>query len=128
MASGTPKTPMAARLESSLLDQGDQNASRVALTKVGLATRLAIVNLLASSSGNGEPMLYSPGGFIAAVRQALDKLGVAWEPTKSERDYNEGRSTQIPVNPVVRIKGRFSRQLRYRNARLILERATGSFA
>ena len=31
-------------------------------------------------------------------------------------------STQVPVNPVVRVKGRFSRHLRYRNAELVLER------
>ena len=39
-----------------------------------------------------------------------------------ERAYNEGRSTQVPVNPVVRVKGRFSRQLRYGNTELVLER------
>jgi Family of unknown function (DUF6088) len=71
---------------------------------------------------SGEPMLYSPNGFSGAARQALDKLGVEWEPTESERAYNEGRSTQVPVNPVVRVKGRFRRQLRYGNAELILER------
>lgn len=77
---------------------------------------------------SGEPMLYSANGFIGAARQALDKLGVEWEPTKSERDYNAGRSTQIPVNPVVRVKGRFSRQLRYRDSHLILERITNNLA
>ena len=71
---------------------------------------------------NGQPMLYSPDGFAGAARQALDKLGVEWEPTEAERAYNEGRSTQVPVNPVVRVKGRFSRQLRYRNTELVLER------
>ncbi len=71
---------------------------------------------------SGRPMLYSPGGFIGAARQALDKLGVAWEPTESERAYNEGRSTQVPVNPVVRVKGRFRRHLRYGNSELVLER------
>ena len=71
---------------------------------------------------SGQPMLYSPNGFIGAARQALDKLGVAWEPTEAERAYNEGRSTQVPVNPVVRVKGRFRRHLRYGNAELILER------
>lgn len=71
---------------------------------------------------SGEPMLYSSSGFLGAARQALDKLGVKWEPTDAERAYNEGRSTQIPVNPAVRVKGRFSRQLRYRNAELVLER------
>jgi hypothetical protein len=71
---------------------------------------------------SGKPMLYSPDGFIGAARQALDKLGVKWEPTEAERAYNEGRSTQVPVNPVVRVKGRFRRQLRYGNAELVLER------
>ena len=71
---------------------------------------------------SGKPMLYSPNGFSGAARQALDKLGVAWEPTESERAYNEGRSTQVPVNPVVRVKGRFRRQLRYGKAELVLER------
>jgi len=71
---------------------------------------------------SGEPMLDSPSGFIGVARQALDKLGVRWEPTEAERAYNEGRSTQVPVNPVVRVKGRFSRQLRYGKTELVLER------
>jgi hypothetical protein len=71
---------------------------------------------------SGKPMLYSRDGFAGVARQALDKLGVEWEPTEAERAYNEGRSTQVPVNPVVRVKGRFSRQLRYRNTELVLER------
>ena len=71
---------------------------------------------------SGDPILYNQNGFIGAARQVLDKLGVAWEPTEAERAYNEGRSTQIPVNPVVKVNGRFSRQLRYNNAELVLER------
>jgi hypothetical protein len=70
----------------------------------------------------GEPLLYSPNGFLGAARQALTKLGVTWEPTEAEQAYNEGRSTQIPVNPVVRVKGRFSRRLRDGNMELVLER------
>ena len=71
---------------------------------------------------SGEPLLYSANGFLGAARQALTKLGVSWEPTESERAYNEGRSTQVPVNPVVRVKGRFSRRLRDGNLELVLER------
>ena len=71
---------------------------------------------------SGQPMLYSRDGFAGVARQALDKLGVDWEPTEAERAYNEGRSTQMPVNPVVRVKGRFSRHLRYRNTELVLEK------
>jgi hypothetical protein len=32
------------------------------------------------------------------------------------------RSTQIPVNPVLRVKGRFRRHMHYGNAELVLER------
>ncbi len=71
---------------------------------------------------SGKAMLNSPEGFSGVTRQALDKLGVEWEPTEAERAYNEGRSTQVPVNPVVRVKGRFSRRLRYNDAELELER------
>lgn len=74
------------------------------------------------SSLTGKPVLRSTDGFIGAARQALDKLGVRWDLTEAQRAYNEGRSTQIPVNPVVRVKGRFSRHLRYGNSELRLER------
>ena len=74
------------------------------------------------SSLDGGAMLYSPDGFVGAARQALTKLGVRWEPTEWERAYNEGRSTQIPVNPGVRVKGRFSRKLRDGTTELALGR------
>ncbi|MGC9954513.1 MAG: conjugal transfer protein [Rhizomicrobium sp.] len=71
---------------------------------------------------SGEPLLYSPNGLSGAARQALDKLGVKWEPTESERAYNEGHSTQIPFNPVLRVKGRFSRRLRDKDLELVVVR------
>jgi hypothetical protein len=71
---------------------------------------------------SGEPLLYVRTGLSGAARQALDKLGVSWEPTEAERAYNEGRSTQIPVNPVLRVKGRFSRRLRDKDRELVLVR------
>lgn len=71
---------------------------------------------------SGKPVLLNPNGFGGAAREALTKLGVAWEPTEAELAYNEGRSTQIPVNPAVRIKGRFSRRLSDGNRELVLER------
>ena len=75
-----------------------------------------------NSKLSGKPLLYNRDGFIGAAREALTKLGVAWEATAAERAYNEGRSTQIPVNPRVRIKGRFSRKLRDGRTELVLER------
>ena len=71
----------------------------------------------------GRPMLAAPGGFIHAARQALDKLGVPWEPTDLQRAYTEGRSTQVPVNAVVRVvKSRITRKLRHQGNELIMER------
>jgi len=71
---------------------------------------------------SGQPILAASNGFVGASREALTKLGVAWKPTEWETAYNEGRSTQIPVNAVVRVKGRFARQLAYRGNKLVLER------
>lgn len=71
---------------------------------------------------SGEPVLAGRAGFIGVARQALSKLGVDWEPGAAERAYNEGRSTQVPMNPRVRVKGRFRRRLRYGEAELALER------
>ena len=62
-------------------------------------------------------------GFGAVSRKVLDKLQVPWEPTTAERDYNEGRSTQVPMTPRVRLRGsRFSRKLRYKTMELTVER------
>ena len=54
----------------------------------------------------------------SGARQAGREMGA----NRGRTRLKEGRSTQVPVNPVVRVKGRFSRQLRYRNAELVLER------
>ncbi len=71
---------------------------------------------------SGQPMLAAQGGFLGAARQALDKLGVAWEQTEFQRAYNDGRSTQVPVNPAIRVKKRFARRLRYQDTELRVER------
>jgi hypothetical protein len=69
-----------------------------------------------------QPML-AGDGFGAVSRQVLDKLKVRWEPASAERDYNEGRSTQVPMTPRVRLRsGRFSRKLRYKTMELTFER------
>lgn len=74
------------------------------------------------SSLTRQPML-AGDGFGPVARQVLDKLGVPWEPTTAERDYNAGRSTQVPMTPQVRLRGsRFSRKLRYKTMELTVER------
>jgi hypothetical protein len=94
------------------------------LTRQGRLVRLGygVYGRAVTSRLSGQPILYSSNGFLGAAREALTKLGVPWEPTAAEVAYNEGRSTQVPVNPVVRVKGRFSRRLRDGKRELQLER------
>jgi hypothetical protein len=94
------------------------------LTREGRLIRLGygVYGRAMTSSISGEPMLAARNGFVGAARAALNKLGVEWEPTELERAYNEGRSTQVPVNAVVRVKGRFRRRLQYGPNALVLAR------
>lgn len=71
---------------------------------------------------SGRLLVDSASGFSSAALQALTKLGVDWEASASVKAYNENRSTQIPVNPVVRVKGRFQRRLSDGRTELRLER------
>ncbi|TJW00048.1 MAG: conjugal transfer protein [Mesorhizobium sp.] len=70
----------------------------------------------------GRPMVSSANGFHSAALQALNKLGVPWEQSESTKAYNEGRSTQIPVNPTVKVKARFNRRLSDGRTELRVER------
>jgi hypothetical protein len=69
-----------------------------------------------------QPML-AGDGFNAVARRALDELKVRWESPTAEREYNEGRSTQVTMNPMVRLRGdRFRCKLRYKTMELAFER------
>lgn len=94
------------------------------LTEAGKLIRLGygVYARAETSPLTNQPML-AGDGFGALSRQVLDKLKVSWEPTTAERDYNEGRSTQVPLTPRVRLRrGRFSRKLSYKTMELTIER------
>jgi hypothetical protein len=98
-----------------------------ALRKIVSEGRLARLGCgvygLAFPSGLSErPMLFHPHGFIGAARTALTKLGVAWEPTEREVAYQEGRTSELPEVPAVRIRRRFSRRLSFGQTELVVER------
>ncbi len=93
------------------------------LTDEGKLIRLGygVYAKAAISPLTGQPML-TGGGFGPVLRQALDKLNVDWAPTTMEQTYNAGDSTQVPMAPVVRLRGRFARKLRYKAMELSFER------
>lgn len=61
-------------------------------------------------------------GSDSALREALKRLGVAYEPGIAEREYNEGKSMQVPVRNIVRLKSRCRRQIAFRNKKLVFEK------
>jgi len=76
------------------------------------------------SSITGKPMLASVGGFKAVSEQALERLGVAWQPSDELVRYNKGETTQVPVNATVIVKRRFNRKISLREMQLHVERGS----
>lgn len=65
------------------------------------------------SSYTDSILLKGPRGFTGMVREALDRLNISWQPSEAEEDYNSGRSTQVPVRSILRLKNRFRRKISY---------------
>lgn len=61
-------------------------------------------------------------GTDGTLRVALKRLGVAFEPGGAEKNYNEGKTTQVPVRNIVRLKSRCRRRIGYKNSTLIFEK------
>lgn len=60
-------------------------------------------------------------GFGQACKEALNRFNVKWEPGTAEQNYNAGRTTQVPVRTVVKLKSRFRGCFIYGNRKLIME-------
>jgi len=56
-----------------------------------------------------EPILSIP--IAEACVETLQRLGIQWELGKAIRDYNEGKTQQVPVKFIVRLKDRFRGKL-----------------
>ena len=60
---------------------------------------------------------------LATLTEALKRLGVEIAQTRLEKDYNAGRTTQVPTGRVVAVRGRIRRKLGYDGVSLSFERA-----
>ena len=58
------------------------------------------------------------------ARAALERLGVEVAPSALERDYNAGKTTQVPTSRRIAIKGRVSRKIGYGETYISYESAT----
>ena len=71
------------------------------------------------SQYSGMPLIDNGPNY--ALREALTRLGVAYESGSAEKKYNEGQSTQVPVRNIVKLKSRCRRRIAYLHNELIFE-------
>lgn len=94
------------------------------LTRQGKLIRLGY-GLYAKARTNritGLPMIAAEGGFDQVAKEALTLLGVKWQPSIAEQNYNAGLTTQIPVNTQVLINDRFNRTIGTEQFKLQVQR------
>jgi len=60
-------------------------------------------------------------GLPELAKEALNKLGVIVVPSTAEREYNSGKTTQVPTGRVIGVKGRVSRRIGYNGKYITLE-------
>jgi len=72
------------------------------------------------SMTSGEPV---PVGGLTALKEALLRVGVDTLPSRLERAYNAGRTTQVPTGRVVGVTRRVRRKIGYGGINLSFERA-----
>lgn len=59
------------------------------------------------------------------AKEAIERLGLQTYPSRLERDYNAGRTTQVPTGRLIAVNGRISRRIGYDGAYVSYERASG---
>ncbi|HHF0526318.1 TPA: hypothetical protein ACTUT5_002981 [Legionella anisa] len=59
--------------------------------------------------------------FETVMTEALDKLGIKWELGSAIRDYNAGKTTQVPAVFSVRLKSRYRGSIHAEGRKLIFE-------
>ncbi len=73
-----------------------------------------------SSKYTNTPLIKN--GADPTLRSALKRLNIEYEPGSAEKAYNEGKTTQVPIRNIVRLKNRCRRRIGYKNSKLIFER------
>ena len=69
-----------------------------------------------------RPIIRAKAGFTEACIEILKRLNVQWELSQAIKDYNEGRSQQVPARFEIRLKSRFRRTIFSGNRNLRYER------
>lgn len=112
-------------LRADFNDLGGYDQVGRALRKIVLEGRLVRVGqgLYARarpSITSGEPL---PARGLTTLTEALGRVGIETVPTRLERAYNAGETTQVPTGRVVGVTRRVRRKIGYGGINLSFERA-----
>ncbi|MBA2710179.1 MAG: hypothetical protein H0U57_06275 [Tatlockia sp.] len=88
-----------------------------------------IIKIAHGLFAKAEPMVFPDNqkravlttSFETIALEALDKLGVKWELGRAIRDYNEGKTTQVPADFSVRLKSRYRGSIQAEGRALLFE-------
>jgi hypothetical protein len=95
-----------------------QLASAGKLLKIGYG--LYAKAKISPLTGAVVPVLPLP----SLAKEAIERLGLQTFPSYYEKEYNAGRSTQVPTGRRIAVKGRISRKIGYNGAYISYEPAT----
>ena len=56
-----------------------------------------------------------------ACAQAFERLNIQWEPGNAIKEYNEGRTQQVPAQYVMRLKDRYRGRIGYGKQQILFE-------
>jgi hypothetical protein len=101
-------------------DQVGRALNHLALKKKIIKIGYGLYAKVKVSSFSDEVIPQAPLPNLA--KEALMKLGVEALYSSLSRDYNTGRSTQIPTGRVIAVKSRVSRKIGYNGAFISYER------
>jgi hypothetical protein len=93
-------------------------ASKGKIVKIGYGLYARATQSLLS----GQPIPEKPLPGLA--KEALERLGVETAPSSLEKEYNAGRTSQVPTGRLIAVKGRVSRKIGYKGAYISYERIT----
>lgn len=112
-------------LRSDFADIGSYSNVSVALSQVIRSGKLMRLGKGVYSRAVRSPLdgtSIPPRGVTEIGTEALTRLGVKTGPTKLERDYNAGRTTQVPGGQLIGVKRRVRRKLGYNGMTIQFER------
>jgi len=94
------------------------------ITKEGRLIRLGygVYAKAKKSSITGEIVPVAPLPVLA--KEALARLGIQTAPSRLEKNYNAGKTTQVPTGRLIAVRGRINRKIGYGGAYVSYEPAT----